>query len=216
MCYLRVRNYAEYDESWHHEDTPVRARTRLTWTVPVSIVALAASLEAYSNLEASTHFLKLAHRFGSGSLSRLPYEVLIMIMDEVQQIETQRVQPKWDKAFRCFEGKCDHRDHSNFRPYGPRVEKKWRQLFAKPHSMDLFGEVLDPEEYTEDEKSEMLEDWEAEYGSYNGDDWEDKHTASQSKWVKTLCQCRRAHESSSNPGKLSKGSKLSDASALRD
>ena len=106
MCYL---NY----KSRHGEEPTGLALPdpRLAWVVPVEATALAASLEAYANMDPAITTLRLAHRFGRGSLSKIPVEILEMIVDQAQQSERLQTSPFWRKTFACFRGICTDAQH---------------------------------------------------------------------------------------------------------
>jgi hypothetical protein len=61
------------------DDEPYRSCPRLAWTVPVSINTIGANLEAYSIVDYRMRFLRLAQRFRSGPLSRMPFEIMEMM-----------------------------------------------------------------------------------------------------------------------------------------
>jgi hypothetical protein len=50
------------------------------------------------------------------------------------------------------------------------------------------AKLLDPRDYTNDEKVEMIEEWEQEHGPDHGL-WMDTHCESQDQWVDSVCLC---------------------------
>ena len=83
-------------------------------TVPVKITELGASLEAYINTKKQIQALKTCCRFGKGPeahVTRLPNELIDMIVEELLESPRAECLALWGKDFKCFEEKCDVRDH---------------------------------------------------------------------------------------------------------
>lgn len=88
----------------------------LAWSVPVRADILAAHLDAYKSLhEREIKSLRLCHRFGQGekaAVTRLPVELVALIEDYLMQDARQEaLDYNYEQAFRCWEGKCQPREH---------------------------------------------------------------------------------------------------------
>jgi len=178
---------------------------RLTWAVPVNITTLAANLESYSNIDSKVSALRLAHRFGSGPLSSIPQEILEMIIDEAQQLERRRIRPKWDSDFLCFQGTCTWRQHPL--PYEPDVEEMWLELFA---SVDRCEEErLNPDDYTDDEMMEMVENHPYENYEWDHEQIDEAHLEANSGVTDPFCLCKAGSGSAPKAGKLFELSEVS-------
>jgi hypothetical protein len=91
-----------------------RTTTALTWAIPVDVVKLGASLQAYHSLKPIISYFRLCNRFGQGPnvfLTRLPQELVDMVLEYII-IPTRRVEEvEWNKIKVCAESRCAQRDH---------------------------------------------------------------------------------------------------------
>lgn len=108
MCYLNWR--PEYWEFSPPSPGP-RSMPRLDWAVPVDIVSLGASLEAFSNQLQQNTTLRLCHRFGDGPLSMLPQEILDQVIGEAHKVERDTLWSKWESNFMCYQDRCSRFHH---------------------------------------------------------------------------------------------------------
>lgn len=104
------RNWQVYDEEGPDFPLPL-AQPRLMWAIPVSMSELGASIEAYSDTIPQVTTLRLCHRFGRTSLSRLPQEIIEHVADEIRRMAYDNTAPGWNKDFKCFQNRCAPEDH---------------------------------------------------------------------------------------------------------
>jgi hypothetical protein len=198
MCHL---NYLF--DGYAQTDQLPRPFPRLAWAIPVNITTLGANLEAYSNIDPQVRVLRLAHRFGSGPLSKMPQEIIEMIIDEAQQLERRRTRPVWNSEFLCFQGKC-----------GPRYHYMSDEYDIAEESYEQFMNTLDLYDYTYEQTAEMLEGIPEE--EHSEPDWDEDrlyeaHIDAKADWLTSVCLCKLGSEFSSPARKLSK---LNDVSLL--
>lgn len=100
-----------------------RTSVALTWAVPVDILRLGPSLAAYNEAKPTILQLRLCHRFGNvTSLSKLPQEILDMIINMIVICHVPQIQSDWHFAKLCYDGKClvfDHFDEESL--------EEWRE-----------------------------------------------------------------------------------------
>jgi hypothetical protein len=202
MCYLN------FPYGYYEPEPSLRAFPRLAWAVPVSITELAASLEAYSNIHPQVHTLRLSHRFGKGPLSRIPQEILEMIVEEAQQLERRRTQPPWKEHFHCFRGICTKGQH--YGPYGPHTEETWLELFSNPYDDEDDPLPLDPDDYTEDEKLAMVKAEPDTSYAWDDDLIHELHMTSKEEWLDAVCLCKSTSSSRARNWQQSRLVSLSD------
>ncbi|KAI6794798.1 hypothetical protein KC363_g8421 [Hortaea werneckii] len=88
--------------------------TTVAWAVPVKVEVLGAHLEAYINLQPIINTLRMCHRFGKGdnvAVTRLPVELLSEVEEYLVARERRKTRKAWNADFRCFQLKCQKRDH---------------------------------------------------------------------------------------------------------
>ncbi|KAI7461679.1 hypothetical protein KC357_g8677 [Hortaea werneckii] len=88
--------------------------TTVAWAVPVKVEVLGAHLEAYINLQPTINTLRMCHRFGKGdnvAITRLPVELLSEVEEYLVARERRKTRKAWNADFRCFQLKCQKRDH---------------------------------------------------------------------------------------------------------
>ncbi|KAH8717040.1 hypothetical protein GQ44DRAFT_829512 [Phaeosphaeriaceae sp. PMI808] len=147
MCHL--------GELFYRSDIPpdksLNPPPRLVWAVPIDIVELGASLEAYSNQLLQVKILSLCHRFGGGPLSLLPQEIIDHIISDLHLIEKTALLPKWNNDFVCFQGFCRLVDHS-------LTDEIWYEVFVDRRTGNYTGPLLKMENYIAAERAEMLQE----------------------------------------------------------
>jgi hypothetical protein len=189
MCYINWRpDY--WDEPQHPEPRPL---PRLTWATPVDIIELGASLQAYSNLIPQVTTLRLAHRFGGGPLSTLPQEILDHVISDAQEMEKDKVRPKWNEGYRCFSGRCTRGSHHVASEQ--HTVRLWDELFGSGCGCGggCGGLGLNSDDYDLEQKANMV----VEYFEQDEDDGDfdemvwDVHNDRQNAWVQQVCLCRR-------------------------
>ncbi|KAH7090449.1 hypothetical protein FB567DRAFT_589847 [Paraphoma chrysanthemicola] len=187
MCFI---NHLPPDYMDEPASPGPRPAPQLKWVVPVDIVALGASLEALLKQTQQITTLRLCHRFGNTALSSLPQEILDQIISETYRTAKLSCLPKWDQKFRCFQGRCnrDYHEHS----HDLTTEYLWRSNYVERRNGVYEGEALNPDDYTEEEKREMVEDQieEDEYESWDDGIVED-HWDTQADWLDLLCRCKK-------------------------
>ncbi|KAF1963081.1 hypothetical protein CC80DRAFT_487488 [Byssothecium circinans] len=197
MCWLHPDVIREEYEYLDDEDPPPpvpRSLPQLAWTVPVNVVRLAANLQAYSNLLPAVTSLRLIHRFGDGALSKLPQEVLEMVIDEAQRSERVMTLPQVKKQYACFRGICENKQHYNFLPSW--TSERWSSVFVDNYHLGLdLLEIdndgpLDPKDYTDDQKADMVARAVVEMSDDDAMETIDEiHQDTRTEWVDSLCLC---------------------------
>ncbi|KAF2790216.1 hypothetical protein K505DRAFT_377681 [Melanomma pulvis-pyrius CBS 109.77] len=167
-----------------------RPLPRLAWSIPVDIVELGASLEAYSNIEAIINTLRLCHRFRQGPLSTLPQELLEQVIDGIHNSEKQQIRRSWQDQHACFQGRCTMVRH--FPPNDPKTETEWLGLQIDSQNDYDSDSMLDPTAYNANEKSDMLED----FLRNCPDLLMEMHADGFDKWLTQTCLCKPAKEGS--------------------
>ena len=139
---------------WDYDYPPSpRPAPRLAWAAPVDIIELGTSLEAYERQLPAVTTLRLCHRFGDGSLSQLPQEILDHVVSEVHQEDKAAIKPKWERNFACFQGRCTPAQH--FEPN--QIKRIWAQ--NADDILDDEESTLEARSYTTGEKTKMVEDF---------------------------------------------------------
>lgn len=211
MCQIAWRPDAlEYYDSI--SPTAHRSLPQLTWAIPVDIVELVATLEAYSNQILSTTTLRLCHRYGGHALPRLPQEALDQIIAEAQIVEKARVRSFWDLKFACFQGYCKEVDH-----YEDQIGGIWQDLYGACCHEDEFcdcdhdyDQALNPANFSEEEKKRMIEDYVVDV--LDGAESYHVHQDNQHEWVNQLCLCSK--DSPLAPSKFSNLNQVSHAYSM--
>jgi hypothetical protein len=93
-----------------------RTTTALTWAVPVDIVKLGASLEAYLTLKPRITALRLCNKLGRGPdvfVNSLPLELINMIIAYLLVPEQRCQEVKWRTIQSCSENRCIPSDHAS-------------------------------------------------------------------------------------------------------
>jgi len=166
----------------------LRPVPQLKWVIPVDIVELGASLEANLKQRSQVKTLRLCHRFGEGALSKVPQEILDYIISHTHQLEKAKVLPKWYKALRCFQGRCTREQH--LRENSLQTEYLFNIMFVDSEAGIYKDTPLDPQNYTEEEMRDMVEDQIDEDGYESWDDSEvERHWVEQDNWLDLVCQC---------------------------
>ena len=181
--------------NWKPDAYETEARTpglrpvpQLKWVIPVDIVELGASLEARLKQRSQVKTLRLCHRFREGALSKLPQEILDYIISQTHQLEKAEILPKWYKALRCFQGRCTRGQHVYENSLQP--EYLFNTMFVECWGGGYEGPPLDPQDYTEEETRDMVEDEIDENGYESWDDSVvERHWEEQDNWLDLVCQC---------------------------
>ena len=188
MCLINYSPLEDHEDDGDDEPKPPLPRgiPQLTWAVPVNIVKLGTSLEAYANSLPQVTTMRLCHKFRDCHLSRLPQELLEKVIEDIQLLERANTRLRWRQEFRCFQGLCRHEDHYEF--YGEHVEKTWQKIFVGGSCVPRYFPKQD--HYTESDKVSMVHDeamsnpemfWEADGYHF--------HMDSYFNWVKRTCMC---------------------------
>jgi hypothetical protein len=97
------------------------------------------------------------------------------------------IRKKWYASFRCFQGRCTRAKHEF--PDTLSTYDLWCEMFMGDGSSIDNGALI-PEDYTEEEMIEMVEDKMADDGyPYWDDGLIDSHLNEQSDWLRMVCQC---------------------------
>lgn len=147
MCRLTI-----YPFSYENDNFPPRTLPRLAWTIPVDIVTLGTSLEAYLSLEKQVHTLVLTHRFRQSPLSRLPQEILERVIDELQQLERDRHHEHWSDEHACFQERCEPEKH--YKPDSIYTKDLFEYLVLDMH---LFDDINEPFDLTTEEQARQVQ-----------------------------------------------------------
>lgn len=183
MCRISWRPEAwEYD----YPSPSPRPVPRLAWSLPVDIVELGASLEAYSSQIQQNTTLRLCHRFGHGPLSKVPQEILDQIIGHGHEAMKQSLRLKWTRNYLCFQDRCSPIDH--FQPDEDIFDDIWMHLMEAGWNIGEADKDLD--EYTEEERVEMVKDYlnNCSYNPYDELQWE-IHDERQDAWLNQICRC---------------------------
>lgn len=187
MCYINWRP-DEYDPP---TSPGVRPVPQLKWATPVDIVELGASLEAFLAQESQITTLRLCHRFGDGSLSQLPQEILDRIIADVRHAQEDLVRPEWDRKLRCFQGRCTRQQHLRFAD--PDYEDLWEMIFVDGCYGRYEGPPLNRVDFTEDQMKDMVDEELIEDGYHSWDeDVLESHWDEQYLWLDMVCICKKS------------------------
>lgn len=96
--------------------------------MPVDPVQLVTVLDAYDNIYGQVHTLRLCHRFRLGPLSRLPQEVLDMIISRTLHMLAKECRDTYHRQFACFQGRCQPAEH--YGPYDFVLRSTWKEIFG--------------------------------------------------------------------------------------
>ncbi|KAI6793218.1 hypothetical protein KC332_g12521 [Hortaea werneckii] len=146
--------------------------TTVAWAVPVKVEVLGAHLEAYINLQPTINTLRMCHRFGKGNdvaITRLPVELLSEVEEYLVARERRKTRKAWNADFRCFQLKCQRKDHFTQSELDEVVQEYEEELEEHHRLYDCEGSCCDSEVDTEDEK-----DIDEEVGESAADDDEDE------------------------------------------
>jgi len=113
------------------------AHFQTTWAFPVSITKLGAHLEAYAKGSSAILTLRLCHRFGQGPevrINKLSLELVGMIEEEFLLPQREASYSEWDKAAKCWEGRCTRTDH--MRSLGPKTYEPFMTDWSYQHHFD--------------------------------------------------------------------------------
>ena len=185
MCHINWPS-----SEWEFPDSflDIRASPRLAWVAPVDVVELGASMEAYCKQLRQVHTLRLCHRFREGPLSQLPQEILDYIISHLHYMEKTAIQPKWKMSYACFQGTCTKEQH--FPPHSEAWWEAWNAIIG--------DDELDPDDYSEEEKASMVEDWLMDDANFCLEwSWE-LHHEGLSRWLDMLCSCKKSTEHKDN------------------
>lgn len=80
--------------------------------MPVDAAKLGASLETFVRQFEWNFTLRLCHRYGNSQFSRLPQELLDVIIAIDHRLAFETIYPDWRQASACFESQCDISDHA--------------------------------------------------------------------------------------------------------
>ncbi|KAH7399003.1 hypothetical protein DE146DRAFT_514899 [Phaeosphaeria sp. MPI-PUGE-AT-0046c] len=196
MCYIN------WDpEMWEYDaiSPGPRPSPRLAWSLPVDVVELGVSLEAFSTQLTQNTTLRLCHRFGHGSLTTLPQEILDQIISHAHETMKATLRGKWEQNYLCFQSRCSRYHHHNeyWRPdiQDPKVAAAWFRAIRPDEKLEDFtdeGYLMLPEELTESDDEDCEPEWV----------W-DVHKERQGEWLNQLCLCHGASSSSrAEPGFL--------------
>lgn len=102
--------------SLSRNDRPFRASTDRRcayYALPVCAEALAAQVKAQIDARPTLHALRLCNRFGHGSFSDCPVELIQMIEGFIIKEVHEEVTKELEVASRCFKNKCSIVDHAD-------------------------------------------------------------------------------------------------------
>jgi hypothetical protein len=161
-----------------------RPSPRLAWSLPVDIVELATSLEAFSSQLAQNTSLRLCHRFGHGPLATLPQEILDQIISHAHEIMKATLRGKWEENYLCFQSRCSRYHHLQRRQPDIQNPKMAAVLFRSIRPDEKLEELSDEEcMMLSEELTGSEDDWD-----YDEMVW-DTHNERKYKWLDQLCLC---------------------------
>lgn len=157
----------------------------LTWGVPVDIVQLSSSLEAFASLRDTFSLIRLSHRFRSGLWSRLPQEIFEQILCEVHRQATDKIRATREIEFACFQNRC--RPEQHFLPGFEQTAFVFSE-FVHP----FLGRKEARKSYTKHEKAQMVQNLIANDPElyYENELWE-WHDEMRETWIKRFCVCEK-------------------------
>jgi hypothetical protein len=178
MCVFRY----EYPDDDEPIDPLPRSNPRLLWTLPVNIIALASSVDAYRRTLPQVNTLRLVHRFRKGALSKIPEELLELIVRKTRNLELLSTTQYWTRLSLCFFGKCNPGHH--YRLYGEHTDRLWHKL--NRDSRELRSKLTEEQtacmvERQVDEMERLTEDVEEEIIDF--------HTYMKTDWLDATCLC---------------------------
>lgn len=168
----------------------VRPAPQLKWATPVDIVELGASLEAFLAQLSQILSLRLCHRYGDSSLSKVPQEILDHIISDIHHAYKDLIRPEWDRKLRCFQGRCNRQDHVNF-----SQEIDYEELWEAIYVEGRYGSGVKPlwrEDFTKEQVRKMVDEEMEEEGYLSwDDDILENHWDKQHQWLKMVCTCKK-------------------------
>lgn len=183
MCVISYHPDIDYDSP----GPTSRARPLLAWALPVDVVELGASLEAYSCQLSQITTFRLCTKLGHGPISSLPQEIIDQIIDHAQEAMKAQLRPKWNLNYLCFQGRCERAHH--FTPNGRMVDSMWNYVWnEESYAWDRPAEeVIDA---TDEDKQEMVREYLEDngYESYDESVYEE-HRQRQDLWLDQVCRC---------------------------
>ncbi|KAJ8118122.1 hypothetical protein OPT61_g838 [Boeremia exigua] len=204
MCYLH--HMYEYQDEWSEQDAVPRSVPRLAWALPVDAAELCASLDTFAALLPHVQTLRLCHRFGSGSLSTLPLELLDLILKMLYESVQAELKRPWDSDFACFQGLCTSPSH--LMVDDNEVERLWNDMFGPEHKLlHEEKEKYDDDEEEESqytasyeihEKRDMVEDALGESWDYRYEMIVEAHQDIRQRWLDKLCPCKKRSSLNTN------------------
>ncbi|KAF1997893.1 hypothetical protein P154DRAFT_269636 [Amniculicola lignicola CBS 123094] len=193
MCYIA------WDVHMDADTHACQTFPRLTWAIPVDVTQLGSSLEAYNNQQHAIFTFRLCHRFRPGPLSRLPQEILELIVEEALHSEQPAILADWVRDYECFQNRCSFSHH--FRPYRPAIGRAFDASFRD----DIQLLSLNPEE-----RADFLQDHLKGYQAYDDDIWEytdaanDVHFDRADEWCNRTCSCAHTENPRKSEGNFVK------------
>ncbi|GAB7337268.1 hypothetical protein MBLNU457_g2636t2 [Dothideomycetes sp. NU457] len=114
---------------------------------------LAAHLEAYKEFKPVLQAFRLCRRFGKGTLTKLPAELMIMIEKEVLRKPFAAAYDRWETMNTCFEDRCDPMSHFAGTDYEDLIEQVMQDLYTSHPNVDFncLEEDMDGSYYTSEE-----------------------------------------------------------------
>lgn len=155
---------------------------------------LGPSLNVFAGQELSIHQLRLCHRFGDCRLSRLPQEILNLIIDHAHSMAMEKAQARWRADYECFRGRCDIAKHIT--AFDPVTDDIWNEIFEEDYHDE--GRALDRYDFTPYERAEMVQkECEEQYENASDFDFDllepifENHRIAEIDWVEQCCRCER-------------------------
>jgi hypothetical protein len=189
MCLL---NFTPLDDEEPDFFQFPRGRPRLAWAIPISMSELGASLQAIANTEPQTTTLRLSHRFGDTSLSKLPQELLDQIIGHVENAARKDCLPTWYQDSVCWQGTCLREDH--YTVHNELVQELWQKIFIDKHYGPTCTHGKQDSTVNEATKVEMVRDWmSCDTDAYEEEKGWSLHFDAQIRWIHRTCTCPEQH-----------------------
>jgi hypothetical protein len=155
-----------------------RPSPRLAWAVPVDVVELGASLEAYVSAQDEIFTIQLCHRFRKGPLACLPQELLARIIEELHLSKIDENRTRWSRDFECFQNRCNHGVPAQFEAGAEITEVMWRMFVGG-----------DSGQYTAAQRADQV-------NNQSADPWTEEiiweaHGFFEKSWLRRTCLCAR-------------------------
>jgi len=118
--------------------SPADPPSNLAWVVPISPPHFLAHLQVHDETKPKLEALD------NSSLSQLPLDLILEIMEYVRGSRRHEVYQEREKEFRCWESRCEERDHYTQQEVDIELRSQYESLYSEEYdSFKSFVEEID-------------------------------------------------------------------------